>query len=251
MEILLARTSSASNAWIRSVTVDVLLPRSDEPVTQVVEGALQRKQSRQSRFGYGRSGDNPSFKRFVILRRAALEAQGRYAPSPAMLPAMPVVTPEDERHVESVYRRHLDLLTYLAGRRFRIPEEDVRPLVHDVFVSYLRHRERIREERKWLVGAIYNRCRRYWSERGEPVPESARDLLCEDTAAIVERVDLASVIARLPEQCRELLRRFAEGYSMKELAIWLGTNVNNAKQIVHRCKVRARALFCVRRGEMR
>src|SRR5436305_7537167 len=48
------------------------------------------------------------------------------------------MTQEIETHVgsrvEAAYEGTYDLLRFIASRRFRIPECDVRPLIHDVFV---------------------------------------------------------------------------------------------------------------------
>jgi RNA polymerase sigma factor (sigma-70 family) len=246
MEILLARTSNASRASMRSVTANSLLPGSHEPTCAVLEGALRFQQSPTRDFGYMGSGENPPVRRFAILSARRRVACAR---SVAMLPPSSSGSLEDDQAVGDAYERHLNLLGYLARTRFRVPQDDVTPLVHDVFVSYLRHRTRIQDERKWLVGAIYNRCRDYWSRRGKLLPPETPIALREDADAILERLDLIAVVARLPEPCQGVLRRIAEGYSMRELAEWLATNSNNAKQIVHRCKVRARKLFCIRRGE--
>lgn len=149
-----------------------------------------------------------------------------------------------QRRVEIAYERNRGLLQHLARRRFHVPVEDVEPLVHDAFVSYLRHHARVQDERAWLVGAIYNLCREYWSSRGQPSPETLgvpSKLLLDEIAA---RVDAGLVLSQLSERCREVLRRrFLEGYSTNDLAAWLTTTTANAKVMVHRCKARAFALF--------
>jgi RNA polymerase sigma factor (sigma-70 family) len=229
-------------------TINVLPSRSGtEPDAVVVEGALRREQSLENGFGYSRRAVYPSFRGGGILGQ-------RPARSPArrtfMSESAEVSTStEEQRLIEAVYEQHRDLLEYLARRRFRIPMQDAQPLVHDAFVSYLRHRSRVQDERAWLVGAMYNLCRDYWSRRGDgpaaavAVPPKA---VIDDVCA---RVDAASVLARLSERCREVLRRrFVEGYSTNELASWLATTVANAKVIVHRCKTKALALFSAKEG---
>jgi len=155
--------------------------------------------------------------------------------------ARPLKTAGADDHTAAVYAGVYRLLEYVATIRFRVPREDVRPLVHDVFVSYMRNRDRIRDERAWLVAAMYNACRDYRA------PRAAESLLFETPAPrdpVMERVDLITVLAQLSGQCRYALHlRFVEGYSIDEVAARLGKTGNNTKQIVRRCLARARSLF--------
>lgn len=150
------------------------------------------------------------------------------------------------------YAAHYPLLEYLAVQRFRIPDEDVGCLIHEVFVAFIRNREKIRNQRTWLVGATCIECRTYWRARGRdelgPLAVDA-DLhaVTEDLAA---RVDASIVLGGLPDRCRELLRlRFIEGYSSAEIARQFATTVDYARKLVHRCLSSARALFSRKRGE--
>ncbi len=155
--------------------------------------------------------------------------------------ARPLKAAGAEEHTAAVYAGVYRLLEYVAAIRFHVPREDVRPLVHDVFVSYLRNRDRIRDERSWLVAAMYNACRDYLSAK---VPASLVSDASIPPDPVAERADLVAVLGQLSSQCRYALRlRFVEGYSTEEAATRLGTNANNVKQIVHRCLARARALF--------
>lgn len=155
-----------------------------------------------------------------------------------------------QRRVEIAYERNCGLLRHVARRRFNVPIDDVEPLVHDAFVSYLRHHATVQDERAWLVGAIYNLCREYWSTRGQPSPHTGdvpSKLLLDEISA---RVDAGIVLSQLSERCREVLRRrFLEGYSTNDLATWLATTVANAKVVVHRCKARAFALLTKRQQQ--
>lgn len=161
------------------------------------------------------------------------------------------ITPEetvghDDDDVGSAYRRNYELLRFLATQRFCVPAEDVRAIIHDVFVSYMRHYPRIRNERAWLVGALSNACREYWirCERRDVLESLLKDgSSSQRSDSVTERVDVAAVLAQLSSRCREVLRlRFLEGCSTDELAASLATTANNAKQLVHRCTASARAI---------
>lgn len=144
-------------------------------------------------------------------------------------------TPQDR--VGAAYDAHYDLLRFIATRRFRVPIGDVRPIIHDVFVAYLRHQAAIGDPRTWLVTAICNACRNYWRDKkdGEPVPDTLRDPreLAERVAA---RVDVARLLAAIPSECRTLLAlRFIEGLDAAEIATRCAIKAGNARVRVHRC----------------
>jgi RNA polymerase sigma factor (sigma-70 family) len=156
----------------------------------------------------------------------------------------------DRGHPVAVaYEVHREFLRVIAEQKFHVPTDDAGPLVNDVFVSYLRNHERVRDERAWLIAAICNAAREYWYHHGRRkglVESASADAVTID--GIAERLDLAHVLARLPERCRKALwLRVVEGRSPDELAEFLATSVTNARQIVHRCKAYARALFEERR----
>ncbi len=66
--------------------------------------------------------------------------------------------------ITAAYERHYDLLRFIAGQRFKIPAADVRPLIHDVFVAYMRHEHAIGDSRRWLTTSVSNACRNYWRD---------------------------------------------------------------------------------------
>jgi RNA polymerase sigma factor (sigma-70 family) len=149
--------------------------------------------------------------------------------------------------IHLAYEDHYRVLEYIASQKFHIPDDDIRPLVHDVFVAYIRNGSRVRDARSWLVGATFNSCRLYWRERCRE-EDVCRRAEGEDVAALAEdiaaRVDVSTVLRRLPRQCREVLRlRFYEEYSSEELARHFSTSVGYARKMVHRCVVNARSLL--------
>jgi len=149
--------------------------------------------------------------------------------------------------IEAAYNAHYSVLEYVVVQRFRIPDADVRPLIHDVFVSYIRNRPRIRDPRAWLLGAAFNSSRQYWRGRGRE-EDLSWPLTVDGIAAVADdvatRVDVSTVLRRLPKRCREVLRlRFYEEFSSEELARHFQTTVGYARKMVHRCVLNARAMF--------
>ena len=158
--------------------------------------------------------------------------------------------PEPEAPGETIaaaYRVYFDILEYIAARKFRVPDDDVRGVVHDVFLAFMRNHATIQDERSWLVGAMCIQCRLYWRARGRD------DVLCDldenaEPAAISEdigaRVDASAVLRRLPQRCRELLHlRFFEEFSSEEIARRYATTVDYARKLVYQCVLNARSLF--------
>lgn len=236
-EILLDRVIRSSS---RSITIDVLLSGAEASADVGVEGAFQKEESEFARVCDSAHRVTRSLP--VAILRYSSHAAVHHAMHdvPDSRPAI------DRGHpVAIAYEVHRDLLQVIAEQKFHVPPDDAGPLVNDVFLSYLRNHLRVRDERAWLIAAICNAAREYWYHRGQ------RQRLLEVQAAdavtidrLSERVALAQVLARLPERCRTALwLRLVEGRTPEELAVLLATTVANARQIVHRCKTHARALF--------
>jgi RNA polymerase sigma factor (sigma-70 family) len=152
----------------------------------------------------------------------------------------------------AAYRAHYDLLRFIATQRFRVPADDVRGIVHDVFIAFLRNEAKIaateQDERSWLVGTTCNTCRYYWRKRGDDnhAPPTLDDPI--DPVAVADEAErrllLAGVLRRLPERCRELLiRRYSEGYTPEEIAAWQSLKHGSAKNLISKCLLAARAAF--------
>ena len=67
------------------------------------------------------------------------------------------VPPSDS--FEDLYEKYRPLLLLIAMRRFGVPNDDAEELVHDVFLSFLRRWNLVRDVRPWLIGAICYACR--------------------------------------------------------------------------------------------
>jgi RNA polymerase sigma factor (sigma-70 family) len=154
--------------------------------------------------------------------------------------------------VAAAYDAHYDALRFIAARMFRVPTADVQPIIHDVFVSYIRHVRVIGDDRGWLVTATKHACLNYWRDAkpGAPLPPEglldARALRDE----VAARLDLSRVLRRVNSHCRKVLwRRYVDGWEPGDIAAELSKKRSYGRQIVHRCLRAAReALATFRRG---
>jgi RNA polymerase sigma factor (sigma-70 family) len=159
--------------------------------------------------------------------------------------------------VEMAYAANYKLLSFLALRRFRIPEDEVCAVIHDVFVSFIQSAERVRQtpddERAWLVGAVCNASRHYWRKHGRTTaftPDDLREIGSGHLADhALDRIELASVLRDLPAHCRDLLcRHYGEGYTAGEIAPAYALKATSASNLISKCLFAARAAFTRRRG---
>jgi RNA polymerase sigma factor (sigma-70 family) len=156
------------------------------------------------------------------------------------------------QRAEAAYRAHYDLLRFIVASRFKVPADEVCGVIHDVFVSFLRHAEKVEQspadERAWLIGGVCNASRYYWRKhRGDGFPPDIDDYI--DPAAVADetnsRLLLASVLRQLPERCRNLLRkRYSEGYTPDEIAAAESLARGSAKNLISKCLIAARAAYC-------
>jgi RNA polymerase sigma factor (sigma-70 family) len=156
--------------------------------------------------------------------------------------------------VAAAYHEHYRVLEYVAAQKFRIPDEDVRGLIHEVFVAFIKAGQKVYEERAWLVGAMCNHCRLYWRAHGRDAAALPLDGEAEcDAEDIAKRVDVSTMLRRLPRRCREVLHlRFFEQYSSEEIASHFATTIQYARKMVYRCVCAARLVLTritVRRGQ--
>jgi len=144
--------------------------------------------------------------------------------------------------VADAYEAYYDLLRFIARRRFRIPAPDIQPLVHDVFVSFMRHEKVIGDDRRWLIAAISNACRNYWRnlKPGQQLDNEHLDPR-SPVDDVLARHDVSLLFARLPAACRSILRlRYVEGLNPREIATRYGTSPGYIRLKVHRCLAAAR-----------
>jgi RNA polymerase sigma factor (sigma-70 family) len=156
------------------------------------------------------------------------------------------------QRAELAYRANYDLLRFIAARRYKIPMDEACGIIHDVFVSFIRHEAKVTrspaDERAWLIGGVCNASRYYWRKhRGEELPPDIEQYVDPTSVAddAITRLLLADVLRRLPERCRDLLRkRYSEGYTPDEIAAMASLARGSAKNLISKCLLAARAAFC-------
>ena len=149
----------------------------------------------------------------------------------------------DVESITALYQETCGLLVNVAKQQFRIPHCDAECLMQDVFLSFLRHQDRIEHPKKWLVGAICNASRKYWykQDRKEEIADAILrdyDTLVESTAAT--SAEVALTLEKLDERCRAVLEmKYLEGMTSFEMAKQLDTTPAYARKIVGKCVRRA------------
>jgi len=158
----------------------------------------------------------------------------------------------DEEHFEEIYLAHFELLVGIAIQKFAVPESEAGTLAHEVFLSYLKRGETVRELRPWLIGAICHASRYYWrSHHGVPPADAA--------AVTADRVDPSSMrildslpdqlaareaLECLPARCQAILRlRYFDGCSVIEVAAHLGVKPKYAQKLITQCLRRAESEY--------
>lgn len=147
-----------------------------------------------------------------------------------------------EPDLGATYDRYLQLMMWIAVRRFRIPRAEAEPLVHEVFANFFSKASTIVDVRAWLVAGISNASRYYLrvrertealpadiDQRPDPTLEHVLDLWPDQITA---RDALAATTAR----CQLVLRlRYFEGYSVPEIAAELQITTTYATKLVAEC----------------
>jgi RNA polymerase sigma-70 factor (ECF subfamily) len=158
----------------------------------------------------------------------------------------------DELEFARLYEDNLSLLVRIAERKFQVPAVDAEALAHEVFLSYLRRKNDIRDLHSWLVGAICHACRYFWRQNGrrtEQLDQSLAVLRPDPSSAAIREVLPDQIAARealeaLPPRYQEILRlRYYEGYSIREIADYLGVTAKYTQKLVAKCLRRAELSF--------
>jgi RNA polymerase sigma-70 factor (ECF subfamily) len=168
------------------------------------------------------------------------------------LAPMAPVCDVDELDFGRLYHDNLSLLVAIAVRKFQVPEVDAEALAHEVFLSYLKRKDEIRDLHPWLIGAICHACRYFWRQNGRRTEQLDQGLaLLRPDPASAGILDLlpAQLAARealeaLPPRYQEILRlRYYEGYSIREIADHLGVTAKYTQKLVAKCLRRAEQTF--------
>jgi RNA polymerase sigma factor (sigma-70 family) len=179
---------------------------------------------------------------------------------------MPPMTPEaindpqpvpprcgvDETVFARIYEENCGLLVSLAVRKFQVPAVDAEALAHEVFLSYLRHADEIRDLHHWLVGAICNASRYYWRKHGRNIEQLDTEVaaarpdprLQDVLTSLPNHIAIEEVLEAMPPRWAQILRlRYFEGYSIKEIADYLGVTSKYTQKLVTKCLRRAEEIF--------
>ncbi|HEX9943198.1 MAG TPA: RNA polymerase sigma factor [Thermoanaerobaculia bacterium] len=156
----------------------------------------------------------------------------------------PSVPPDlAEPSLEDVLERMEPRLKRVLSR-YRIPAQDVDDLLQDTFLIMISKWGSIRNPEAWLLGTLANRCILYWrkhrSRLWDLVDSAILELLADVEAPPQEkadlRYDLDTLLSRLPDRCRSVLRlRYGFGCSTAEAAERTGYCKSSIRKVTRRC----------------
>jgi RNA polymerase sigma factor (sigma-70 family) len=167
-------------------------------------------------------------------------------------PAPPPPCVIDEEQFVQLYEKNVGVLVAVAIRKFQVPADDAEALAHEVFLSYLKRKDDIRDLHKWLLGAICNASRYYWRQHGRNIEQLDTELAVErpDPASrnileiMFSRIAAGEALAGLSPRYQYILRlRYFEGYSINEIAEHLGVTAKYTQKLVTKCLRRAEEVF--------
>jgi RNA polymerase sigma factor (sigma-70 family) len=181
------------------------------------------------------------------------------APAASVVESLPVLVRADntlpgidEDEFVQLYETNCGLLVALAVRKFQVPFGDAEGLAHEVFLSYLKRRDDIRDLHKWMIGAICNASRHYWRKHARNIDQldieaastHADPVSAHVTDWLTARIAAGEALAGLTPRYRHILRlRYYEGYSVPEIAEELGVTAKYAQKLVTKCLRRAEEFF--------
>jgi RNA polymerase sigma factor (sigma-70 family) len=175
--------------------------------------------------------------------------EAAHEPPPPALPPPCVI---DEEFFVQLYEKNVDVLIAVAIRKFQVPAVDAEALAHEVFLSYIKRKDDIRDLHKWLLGAICNASRYYWRQHGRNIEQLDTELALErpDPAStnileiMASRIAAGEALAGLSPRYQHILRlRYFEGYSINEIAEHLGVTAKYTQKLVTKCLRRAEDVF--------
>jgi RNA polymerase sigma factor (sigma-70 family) len=154
----------------------------------------------------------------------------------------------DDSAFEAIYVEHFEFLVAIAVRKFHVPESEAETLAHEVFLSYLKRSEEVRDVHNWLVGGICHASRYFWRQAGrggepveiDPTFERIDPASSDIHDALPDRLAARAALRTLPPRYQEVLRlRFYDGCSINEIADRLGVKPKYAQKLVTKSLRRA------------
>lgn len=128
--------------------------------------------------------------------------------------------------------------------RYRVPPQDTEDILQQALLALVNQWKTVRDPEAWLLGTIRNKCLVYWRDRRRKLYDAVDSTVLEWVAephvpaqqSVELRYDLQSMIDRLPDRCRSLLRlRYHLGYEPPELAERLGYRTSSISKVTNRC----------------
>ncbi len=151
--------------------------------------------------------------------------------------------PQEEPSLEQFLDQVRPRLRTLFAR-YRIPPQDTEDILQQALLALVYQWQNVRDPEAWLFGTLRNKCLLYWRDRRRKVYDAVDAQVLEWMAgplapaqedADLER-DISTVIGRLPDRCRTLLRlRYRLGYDSLEVAEHLGYSPSSISKVTTRC----------------
>jgi RNA polymerase sigma factor (sigma-70 family) len=137
------------------------------------------------------------------------------------------------------------LLTQIARRRFRIPADQAEELVHDIFLSFLRHSEEVADIERWLVGAICHAARAWHRkhDRLQNTPDDYFEQMTFDPALDIGLIVRETLALLRPRDRRAIELRVSDGCTFAEVGRILGVRPKRGERIYRHAIARARRIL--------
>jgi RNA polymerase sigma factor (sigma-70 family) len=189
--------------------------------------------------------------RAVVQKTSPDQAAHRLPQATSTSAHLRASTPADD-DFERLYEENLATLVSIAVSKFRVPLGDAEALAHEVFVSYMRRADVIRDPHAWFLSAICNASRYYWRQNGrnlqhldEEVANAQPDPVSLDILnGLPDRIAAGEILDNLPPRYQYILRlRYFEGFSIREIAEHLGVTAKYTQKLVAKCLRRAEQQF--------
>ena len=149
----------------------------------------------------------------------------------------------DQDKFTLLYKKYQKLMLYIANRILN-NQADSEDAVHEAFLSIVKNMKKIRdvdspETRSYIVIITERKVIDILQKRLPGVPYEENGEAPGITIPVPGDFGLADAISRLPARYRELiLLRYANGYSTREIAAFLGMPRKNVQKILWRAKRR-------------